>query len=177
MSRRLSFSAVVISLRWSNVVPMASRFSATKGRRSLTGAVQSRRWPDPTSLGVLLITVVMVARFLLNDASNSLLEVSAETNVSKLRNVLKISVLWSPSAETACGELDDGVARGVALAAQVAGRGVDELAERAVPPPSVVGCSESVSFSNCLRRSSHSTGTAVRSCGMVAPSASFGPPE
>ena len=60
-------------------------------------------WPH--SLGVLVITVVMVAKFLLNDASSSLLEVSAETNVSRLRSVLKMSVLWSPSAETACESL------------------------------------------------------------------------
>src|SRR6478609_7693493 len=44
-------------------------------------------------------------------------------------------------------------------------------------PPGVVGCRESVRFSSCCRKSSHSTGTAVRSCGIVPPAASFGPPE
>ena len=47
----------------------------------------------------------------------------------------------------------------------------------ALGPPGVVGCSDSVSFSSCWRKSSHSTGTAVRSCGMTRPAASFGPPE
>src|SRR3954454_20876235 len=47
----------------------------------------------------------------------------------------------------------------------------------ALGPPGVVGCKDSVSFCSCWRRSSHSTGTAVRSCGMVAPAANFGPLE
>src|SRR6201995_406636 len=44
-------------------------------------------------------------------------------------------------------------------------------------PPGVVGCSDSVSFSSCLRKSSHSTGTAVRFKGIDAPGFSLGPPE
>src|SRR5580693_9003475 len=44
-------------------------------------------------------------------------------------------------------------------------------------PPGVVGCNASVSFSSCLRKSSHSTGTAVRFGGIDAPGLNLGPPE
>ena len=44
-------------------------------------------------------------------------------------------------------------------------------------PPGPVGCSASVSFSSCLRKSSHSTGTAVRFSGIDAPGLNLGPPE
>ncbi len=44
-------------------------------------------------------------------------------------------------------------------------------------PPGLVGCNASVSFSSCLRKSSHSTGTAVRVSGIDAPGLNLGPPE
>ena len=43
-------------------------------------------------------------------------------------------------------------------------------------PPGVVGCSIAVSRSSCLRTSSHSTGTAVRFCGITAPLSIVAPP-
>src|ERR1700751_5930423 len=44
-------------------------------------------------------------------------------------------------------------------------------------PPGDVGCSASVSFSSCLRKSSHSMGTAVRFSGIDAPGLNLGPAE
>src|SRR4029077_16205711 len=131
-------------------------------------------WPH--SLGVLVITVVTLARFLLNEASKSLLEVSADTNSSRLRTVLKMSVLWSPSAETAWESLMT-VSRAVSPSPRRLAAVLLMNSPTGLGPPGVVGCNESVSFTSCWRKSSHSTGTAVRSFGIVAPSASFGPVE
>ncbi len=44
-------------------------------------------------------------------------------------------------------------------------------------PPGLVGCNASVSFSSWRRKSSHSTGTAVRFSGIDAPALNLGPPE
>ena len=132
MSRRLSFSAVVMALRWSKVVPMASRLSATKGRRSLTAPSRPCiAWPH--SLGVLVSTVVTLARFLLNEASRSLLEV--QRGYQQLQVAHRAEDVGAVVAErrNRLGQLDDGVARGVTLAAQVVCGGVDEFAQRACP--------------------------------------------
>ena len=60
-------------------VPMLSRLSATKPRRSFT-APSRPCIASATSFGELVSTVVTSARFLLNAASRSLLEVSADTS-------------------------------------------------------------------------------------------------
>ncbi len=96
----LSLSAVVIALRWSKVVPSPSRLSATNPRRSLTAP--SRPFVAPAiSPGVLDSTVVTSARLVLNDASRSLLDDSADTSSCRFFTVPKMSVAWSPSAEAA----------------------------------------------------------------------------
>ncbi len=90
MSLRLSSSAVVIDPSRSKVTPIDSRFSARKSRTSLS-AVSSARTALPTSLGLLVSTVVTLARFWLNAASRSLLEYSADTSSCRLRTVPKMS--------------------------------------------------------------------------------------
>ena len=63
--------------------------------------------------------------------------------------MLKMSPLWSPSAENAWDSLMIAVADGGALPAQIVRGGVDERTQRAHPPGSV-GCSVSVSFCELL---------------------------
>ena len=83
----------------------------------------------------------------------------------------KMSLLWSPSAEIACDSLMMVSRMSGALAAQVVGGGVDERAQRA--DTARLGGLQYLSqlLAAAARKSSHSTGTAVRSCGMTA---SFG---
>ena len=94
------------------------------------------------------------------------------TSNCRFRTVLKMSVLWSPSADTAAESLIT-VSRAVSPLPRRFSAAVLMNSPTALGPPGVVGCRESVSFSSCWRKSSHSIGTAVRSCGMVAPGSEF----
>ncbi|CAG6932433.1 hypothetical protein PICSAR240_04409 [Mycobacterium avium subsp. paratuberculosis] len=174
-SPRLSLSAVVMEPRRSTVTPIASRFSARKSRTSLS-APSSDFSALPTSLGVLVSRVVTAARLVLNEASRSLLEYSADTSSCRLRTVLKMSSAWSPSAEIASESLST-VSRAVSPWPRRLSAAELTNSPTEFTPPAVVGCSASVSFSSCLRKSSHSTGTAVRLSGIAAPGLNVGPPE
>ena len=78
-----------------------------------------------------------------------------------------MSPLWSPSAENACDSLIT-VSRIWAPWPRRLSAAVLTKAPSVLTPPGSVGCSVSVSLCSCSRTSSHSTGTAVRSCGMAA---------
>ncbi|CAM3145810.1 hypothetical protein MYCO108962_01945 [Mycobacterium colombiense] len=175
ISPRLSLSAVVIEPNRSNVTPAASRFSARKSRTSVSAPSRDFK-ALPTSLGVFDSSVVTPARFWLNDASRSLLEYSADTSSCRLRTVLKMSSAWSPSAEIASDSLTT-VSRAVSPWPRTLSAAESMNSPTELTPPGLVGCRASVSFSSCLRKSSHSTGTAVRLNGIEEPAASLGPPE
>ena len=123
-------SAVDIDASLSEVVPIASRLSATKLVRSPTTVLRSLT-ALPTSFGSSASSAVTAARLRFSCRSRPVLSCSADTSTDRFLMVEKMSLLWSPSAENACDSLIDGVADVGALAAQIVGGGVDERAQGA----------------------------------------------
>ena len=88
----------------------------------------------------------------------------------------KMSVLWSPRAETAWESLMT-VSRMLAPWPRRLSAAVLTNAPSGAEPARLGGLQRLRSASPAAaRKSSHSTGTAVRSCGITAPSAIAGPP-
>ncbi len=92
MSSRLSLSAVVTPASLSDVVPSASRFSATKVCTSPTTALRSRT-AVATSLGSSASRPVTDARFWLSCRIRFVLSCSADTRIDRFLIVEKMSVL------------------------------------------------------------------------------------
>lgn len=104
MSSRLATSTLLIDVSLSDAVPIALRFSAAKLRTSPTTALRSSA-ACATLLGSSANSEDTVARFWFSCSSRSALSRSAVTSVDRFFRVEKMSLLWSPSAETACESL------------------------------------------------------------------------
>lgn len=174
MSSVLSVSACDTDASLSDVVPRASRFSATKLFRSPTTSFRFLA-ASATSVGLFVSSPVTDARFWFSRRISSVLSRNADTRVEMFLTLLNMSELWSASAETACDNLT--------TASRIAGpwprklsAAVSTKAPSALTPWGSVGCSNAVSRSSCWRKASNSTGTAVRSSGMIALFCRVGPP-
>ena len=147
-------------------MPRLSRLSARKPRRSFYRTVEALgRVGD--SFGELDNTVVTSARFALNAASRSLLEDSADTNSCRLRDGAEDVGAVVAERRNRLGEFDRPCRVRCRRRPRRLSAAVLMNSPTGLGPPGVVGCRESVSFSSCWRKSSHSMGTAVRSSGMV----------
>ncbi len=173
MSGMLSCSACDTEASLSAVMPRDSRLSLTKPVSSPARSPRSRT-ALPTSLGSLATRLVTDARFWLSWASRPLEPCSADTSRDRFFSVVNRSSLWSPSAEIAWESLMM-VSRMVAPCPRRLSAVVLTNAPSGLTPPGWVGCRASLSFCSCWRKSSNSTGTAVRSRPITVLSAITGP--
>ena len=125
-------------------MPSASRLSATKLRTSPTTSA-SAVTALATSFGSLVSRPVTEARFWFSCRIRSPLLCSADTRIDRFFTVLNRSLLWSPSAETAC-ESFMMVSRMVTPWPRRLFAAVVTSDPRGLTPP-WVGCSIWVSFS------------------------------
>ena len=175
MSSRLSISAVVIEASLSDVVPIVSRLSATKLLHVADDRVQvgegidrpcSGRWPEAGHRRQVLVELLeqVTAVVQRRHQDRQILERREDVSavVAERRHRL--------------GQFDDRVADVGALTAQVVGGGVDERTQRAHPARARWAAAARSAAAAGRAPRSHSTGTAVRSAGMTAPSRMVGPP-
>ena len=143
----LSVSAVDTEANLSEVVPSASRLSATKLVRSPAASFKFAT-AFPTWAGSLASRPVTAARFWFSCRSRPLLSRSADTRAPRFLKVPHRSLLWSPSAETTWDNLMT-VSRIPGPWPRTLSAAVSMKEPNVLTPPGWVGCSVWVSFSSC----------------------------